>query len=76
MTPSGKKLDVTRGQTIALKVASDSDDEIHAHNGGAGYTLAVAAGGTASGSFEAAEIGSFEVESHELELIIAILNVR
>ncbi len=76
MTPSGKKLDVTRGQTIALKVASDSDDEIHAHNGGDGYTLAVEGGGTASGSFVAADIGSFDVESHERELIIAILNVR
>lgn len=76
VTPSGKKLDVTRGQTIALKVASDSDDEIHAHNGGDGYTLAVEGGGTASGSFVAADIGSFDVESHERELIIAILNVR
>ena len=76
VTPSGKKFDVTRGQTIELIVVSDSVDEIHAHNGGDGHELAVEAGGTASGSFVAADIGSFDVESHELEKVIAILNVR
>lgn len=74
--PNGEKIEVTRGQRINLSVTSDIDDEIHAHDGGDGYALSVAAGQTASGSFIAAEPGSFEIESHELEKTIVILNVR
>jgi hypothetical protein len=51
-------------------------DEIHAHTAGNGYELEVKAGKPASGQFVASDTGSFEIESHKLNKIIAILNVR
>ena len=76
VTPNGQKLNVSRGQTVIMHVTSDMDDEIHAHTGGDGYELEVTAGKPATGSFVASDLGSFEIESHHLEKIIAILNVR
>jgi hypothetical protein len=74
--PSGEKINVRVGQKVILKVTSDTDDEIHAHIGGAGYELQVQAGTPAKGSFTLDSPGSFEVESHHLEKIIVILNAR
>jgi hypothetical protein len=74
--PSGKKIDVSVGQEVILQVTSDQDDEIHAHTGGNGYELRVKAGQPTTGSFTVRGPGSFEVESHHLEKIIAILNAR
>ncbi len=75
--PSGKKLDVALGTTVVLNVTSDEDDEIHAHIGsGDGYSLEVKAGQPARGQFTMKDSGSFDVESHHLEKIIVILNVR
>ena len=76
VTPNGEKLDVTKGQTVVLQVNSDTDDEIHAHTGGDGFELAVKAGKRTDGQFVASETGSFEIESHRLGKIIAILVVR
>lgn len=77
VTPNGKKLDVAVGQRIALNVISDVDDEIHAHTDDAeGYELEVTAGVPTSGSFTVSSPGSFEVESHQLDKTIVILNVR
>ena len=76
VTPSGQKLNLSRGQTVIMHVTSDMDDEIHAHTGGDGYELEVTAGKPATGSFVVSDPGSFEIESHHLEKIIAILNVR
>jgi hypothetical protein len=76
ITPNGQKLNVSRGQTVIMHVTSDMDDEIHAHTGGDGYELEVTAGKPATGSFVASDPGSLEIESHHLEKIIAILNVR
>jgi hypothetical protein len=76
VTPNGEKLDVTRGQTVVLQVNSDTDDEIHAHTGGDGFELAVKAGQRTDGQFVAGQTGSFEIESHRLDKIIAILVVR
>jgi hypothetical protein len=76
VTPSGQKLNLSRGQTVIMHVTSDMDDEIHAHTGGDGYELQVTAGKPATGSFVVSDPGSFEIESHHLEKIIAILNVR
>ncbi len=76
VSPNGDKLNIRQGDTVLLKVTSDSDDEIHAHTGGDGYQLQVKAGIPATGQFVAADTGSFEVESHHLEKIIVILNVR
>jgi hypothetical protein len=74
--PSGKKIDVSVGQEVILQVTSDQDDEIHAHTGGNGYELQVNAGQPITGTFTVPGPGSFEVESHDLEKIIAILNAR
>ena len=59
-----------------LNVTSDSDDEVHAHNGGDGYELEVRAGKPARGQFVATGSGRFEIELHELGLVVAILAVR
>lgn len=74
--PSGEKINVRVGQKVILNVTSDTDDEIHAHIGGAGYEMQVQAGTPAKGSFTLDSPGSFEVESHHLERIIVILNAR
>jgi hypothetical protein len=74
--PNGKKIDVRRGQTIVLNVTSDQDDEIHAHTGDQGYELEVKGGKTTRGEFVVSDRGRFEVESHHLEKVIVILNVR
>ena len=77
VTPNGEKVDVAVGQEVELNVTSDADDEIHAHtDDAAGYELEVKAGVPATGRFTVASAGSFEVESHHLEKIIVILNVR
>jgi len=76
VTPSGQKLDVQVGQTIRLTVTSDADDAIHAHTGGDGYELEVKAGQPATGEFVLSSPGSFEVESHNLEQVIVVLNAR
>src|SRR5829696_1704993 len=74
--PNGKKMDVRRGQTIVLNVTSDEDDEIHAHLSDQGYELEVKAGKPTRGELVVSEPGRFEVESHHLEKVIVILNVR
>jgi cytoskeletal protein RodZ len=74
--PNAKKIDVRRGQTIVLNVTSDEDDEIHAHTSDQGYELEVKAGKSTRGELVASESGRFEVESHHLEKVIVILNVR
>lgn len=76
VTPSGEKIDVDRGQTVVLNVMSDSNDEVHAHTAGDGYELEVRAGQPARGQFVANDTGTFEVELHELDLVVAILVVR
>ncbi|HEX7209756.1 MAG TPA: hypothetical protein VF241_02445 [Propionibacteriaceae bacterium] len=74
--PNGKKIDASVGQEVILQVTSDMDDEIHAHTGGAGYEMEVKANEPTTGTFTLPSPGSFEVESHHLEKIIVILNVR
>lgn len=76
VTPNGQKIQVRKGQTIAERVTSDADDEVHAHTGGDGYELEVKAGKVTTGHFIATDTGSFEIESHHLGKIIAILVVR
>ena len=75
VTPNGAKYDVTKGQTIVLNVTSDHDDEIHVHSEPE-VELEVAARQPVSRQFTVEQSGSFEVESHHPEKIIAILNVR
>jgi len=74
--PSGEKINLRVGETVILKVTSDTDDEIHAHTGGDGYELEVKANEPTTATFTVPSAGSFEVESHRLEKIIVILNAR
>jgi hypothetical protein len=77
VTPNGEKVAVAVGQEVELNVTSDVDDEIHAHTDDAdGYELEVKAGVPTTGRLTVSSAGSFEVESHHLEKIIVILNVR
>jgi hypothetical protein len=76
VTPNGETIDVAKGTTVTMNVTSDQDDEVHAHTGGDGYEIEVKAGQPATGSFVASDVGSFEIESHHLDKVIAILNVR
>lgn len=75
VSPSGKRVNVAKGQAVIFRVTSDSDDEIHAHLGG-GLVIKVKAGVLASARMVAEESGSFEVESHHLGKIFVILIVR
>ncbi|MCW2802760.1 MAG: uncharacterized protein JWN06_977 [Propionibacteriaceae bacterium] len=74
--PSGERVNVAKGQTVILNVTSDSDDEVHVHTAGDGIEIPVKADVPATARFVAADTGSFEVESHHLNKIIVILNVR
>ena len=76
VTPNGQKLDARVGQQVQLQVLSDRDDVIHAHTGEDGYELEVTAGVPTTGTFTLDSAGSFEVESHELDKVIVILNAR
>ena len=76
VSPNGEKVDVEIGQTIVLNVTSDEHDEVHAHTDADGFELEVPAGKQVSGEFTIDSPGSYEVESHHLEKVIVILNVR
>ena len=72
--PNGERRDVAVGTTVVITVTSDRDDEVHVH----GYDLEipVKAGRTVTKKFVADQSGSFEIESHEPELLIVQLQVR
>lgn len=76
VTPNGQKINLTQGQTVVLRVTSDAEDEVHAHTAGDGYELEVHPGRPTRGQFVAADTGTFEVELHHLDKIVAILVVR
>lgn len=76
VSPNGAKIDARVGQRVVLHVTSDTADEVHAHTGGDGYELEVPAGKPTTGSFTLDSPGSFEVESHGREKVLAILEVR
>jgi hypothetical protein len=50
LSPSGHKLDVNWGDTIASQIDSDQDDTIHVHTADRGYTVKVHAGQLAAGN--------------------------
>jgi hypothetical protein len=70
---NGRK-QVTKGQTVTLRVTSDVADEVHVH--GYDKEAAIPAGGTAEVVFKADVAGVFEVELHKKHLKIADLEVR
>jgi len=69
----GKTWPVGLGQTVVLRLLSDTDQEYHVH----GYDIETqaAAGVEATIEFTADQAGDFEVESHTTDAILAILQV-
>lgn len=73
VSPPPGDLAVPLGSTVHLRVTSDTADDVHLH----GYDLerAVPAGGTVSFDFTADRTGTFEVETHDSELLLTRLVV-
>ena len=69
----GQTFQVALGQTVVLRLLSDTDQEYHVH----GYDLEkqAAAGVEATFEFTADTAGSFEVESHTTDKVLATLQV-
>jgi hypothetical protein len=69
----GQTFDVALGQTVVLRLLSDTDQDYHLH----GYDLEkqAAAGVEATFEFTADTPGSFEVESHTTDKVLATLQV-
>ena len=69
----GKTWPVGLGQTVVLRLLSDTDQEYHVH----GYDIETqaAAGVEATIEFTADQAGDFDVESHTTDAILAILQV-
>ncbi|HET9600260.1 MAG TPA: hypothetical protein VFP08_01675 [Acidimicrobiales bacterium] len=69
----GQTFPVALGQTVILRLVSDSDQEYHVH----GFELEqqVAAGVEATFEFTADVPGSFDVESHTNDAVLAIIQV-
>lgn len=66
---------VQKGSEVQLNITNPSaDDEFHIH----GYDLEqdVPKGNTATFNFVAGQVGSFEVESHETENVLVVIEVR
>ena len=72
-TQLGQTFDVALGQTVVLRLLSDTDQAYHVH----GYDLEkqAAAGVEATFEFTADKAGSFEVESHTTNKVLATLQV-
>ena len=67
---------VPLGSTIALSVTNpDAEDEFHLHGYDLGDGQVMPAGQTATFTFVANQIGSFELESHETGGVLMILEV-
>jgi hypothetical protein len=69
----GQTFPVALGQTVVLRLLSDTDQEYHVH----GYDLEkqAAAGVETTFEFTADKAGTFEVESHTTDKVLATLQV-
>jgi hypothetical protein len=69
----GQTWPVSLGQTVVLRLLSDTDQEYHVH----GYDIETpaAAGVEATIEFTADQAGDFEVESHTTDTVLALLQV-
>ena len=71
---SPEEISVNRGDTVMLRIGADEPTEIHVH----GYDVEqqVEPGKTAEIGFEADLTGRFEIEDHETEEELGVLQVR
>jgi FtsP/CotA-like multicopper oxidase with cupredoxin domain len=74
VSTTADRVRVARGQRVVLRVTSDEPDAIHLH----GYDLErpLASGKPTELSFVADQVGVFELETHESELVLLQLEVR
>lgn len=74
VTPPPSHVDVKKGTVVRIIVTSDTADELHVH----GYDLEgeLPAGKAGSVEFTANKTGTFEVETHESELLLFQLLVK
>ena len=72
--PSGKTVEVETGQDVTLVVSSDAPDELHVHSEPEREFDVKAADGQRF-TFSIDTPGTYEVESHELEVVIVKLQV-
>lgn len=73
VNPSGASINVKAGQTVLITAVSDAADEVHVH----GYEkqLPLTPGKPASVKFVANMKGTFEIETHESNKLVAKLVV-
>lgn len=72
--PNGAVIRVDEGEDITLRVTSDVDDEIHVHSE-PDHAIPVTAGQETVETFSIDSPGTFEMESHRLESVIAKIEV-
>jgi hypothetical protein len=74
VTTTADRVRVARGQRVILRVTSDEADEVHLH----GYELEreLTPGKPTELAFTADQVGVFELETHESELVLLQLEVR
>lgn len=75
VTPQGDRVDAKVGQTITLRISSDSAEEIHVHSDPE-HTYDVKPGAAIEESFTIDTPGQVAVEAHELDATIVQLVVR
>ncbi|MFD9967278.1 hypothetical protein [Streptomyces sp. NPDC059015] len=74
VSPDPDRIELRRGDLLAIRVTSDTDDELHVH--GVNRTAEVEAGRTTTLRVVLDRSGLFEVELHRSGLVLAQLAVR
>ncbi|MCX4777385.1 cupredoxin domain-containing protein [Streptomyces sp. NBC_01264] len=74
VSPAPGRVELTRGERVALRVTSDRADTLHVH--GFDKELTLPAGQEATLTLTADRTGLFEVETHESDLVLTQLLVR
>ncbi|MFF1410790.1 cupredoxin domain-containing protein [Streptomyces sp. NPDC058289] len=74
VSPAPGRVEVTRGERVALRVTSDRADTLHVH--GFDKELTLPAGQEATLTLTADRTGLFEVETHDSDLVLTQLAVR
>lgn len=72
--PSGAVIRVDQGEDITLHITSDIDDEIHVHSE-PDHSFPVTPGQETVETFSIDTPGTYEMESHHLEKVIAKIEV-
>lgn len=68
-------VEVAVGEPVRLTVTSDVADEVHVHGPGRGFSVDVAAGGTATIEFVQTAPGRFEIELEQARRVLTRLQV-